>query len=342
RPMSDRRSRLTPFWSGFVAGGLVLGALAGSLAIAATTLYGPQVAKVNGTVITESQLLWYLYSTSSEDVVKDLVFNAIVAAEGPKMGITIDPAEADKVLERYHQDRVDEVGAAINLGEVKQAILRQITAGEVMNAKRAALAKDPKYAVTDEEIGEAYIRNAELWAVPEKVGLSVISTKSLKQAEAALAALKGGTQFAEAARQFSEDETTKESGGKIGRPIPKGVFFKPAMKKVEAAAFSLPVGKFSEIIQVADNFFIIQVDEKIPAREVSIDEARDFLREELEEAKVAQPMRDWLQSLGAKAELEVVYPIFTTSAQDLRTLDLPKDEKDKNAKPEGTPAPPAG
>lgn len=338
--MSDRRSPIAPFWSGFLAGGLALGVLGGTFAWAATSLYGPNVAKVNGTTITESQLIWYMYTSASEDVVKDLVFYTIVAGEASKLGVTVDPAEADAVLQEFHKDRLDEVGTALDLTQVKAAILRQLTARDVLDAKRVQLAKDPKYAVTEEEIGQAYISNADKWTIPERVMISVINTKSLKNAESALTKLKGGTMFGEVAREFSEDEVSKDEGGKVDIPIAKGEFFRPAMKKVETAAFTLGVGKYSEVIQVADNYFIIQVDEKLPSKEVSIEEAREFLKEKIEDAKVTPAMREWLTQLGQAANLEVVYPIFTTSSEDLKDLNMPKDDAKPAAGAPGTP--PAG
>lgn len=322
------RSAKASFWRGVLAGvlgGLVLSA--GVVRAAGITLFAPVVGKVNGTPITESQMLWYLFSRDSEDVVKDLVFYSLVAQEAPALGVSVDPAKAEEILASMHGERGPLVFNALNKAEVKTALLRELTAREVMKAMKVRLAGDPQYAVTEEEVVNAYLQNAAKMQIPEQVYLSVINTSSLKKAESALTAIKSGTPFADAAKQFSEDDVTKDIGGQIDRPIPKGIYFRGPFKKLDDIAFRLPKGQHSEIIAAADQFFIIQVNEKVPAKDITLEEARPKLKQTIEEFKVAPAIGDWLQTIGEQADLQITYPIFEVSSQDLRNLNEPSNRR---------------
>ena len=70
--------------------------------------------------------------------------------------------------------------------------------------------------------------------------------------------------FAAIARQYSMDETSRESGGDLGY-IPQGVM----PLAFDQTAFTLQSNQISEIIEVDSGYMIIKVLEKEPARTVS-------------------------------------------------------------------------
>ncbi|MEO7994417.1 MAG: peptidyl-prolyl cis-trans isomerase [bacterium] len=318
------------FWKGVLAGGLGAALLvSGGFAYAATTgLFAPTVATVNGVNITESQMLWYLLTRDGEDVVKDLLFASILTGEAGKLGVAVDPKKADDILADIHGERLPLVQNGLNVAEVKTAILRELTAREVIKAKEKQLSADPKYAVTEDEIVQAYLENANNMTSPEQVMLSIINTSKLKDADDALAALNAGKSFAEVASQFSEDDVSKKTGGKLERPIPKGGFRGP-LRKIDDIAFKLGAGAHSEVIAAADQYFIIQVDQKIPAREIPLDEARPVLKDKIEAYKIKPAMLQWREALGKAADLKILYPIFSVSEEELRNVEGPKDSKPK-------------
>ena len=79
-------------------------------------------------------------------------------------------------------------------------------------------------------------------------------------AESLLTALRGGADFAAAARRFSADSTTRDSGGSLGW-FRLGTMVKP----FEAAAFRLRPGQISDVVETMFGYHIIQVDRIQPA-----------------------------------------------------------------------------
>jgi peptidyl-prolyl cis-trans isomerase SurA len=79
-------------------------------------------------------------------------------------------------------------------------------------------------------------------------------------AESLLTALRGGADFAAAARRFSADSTTRDSGGSLGW-FRLGTMVKP----FEAAAFRLRPGQISDVVETMFGYHIIRVDRIQPA-----------------------------------------------------------------------------
>lgn len=81
--------------------------------------------------------------------------------------------------------------------------------------------------------------------------------KAKQKAQEALAKINSGVDFDEVAKEYSDDETTKESGGDLGY-FSRGVM----VKEFEDAAFSLAVGQVSELVKTDFGWHIIKVVDK--------------------------------------------------------------------------------
>lgn len=88
------------------------------------------------------------------------------------------------------------------------------------------------------------------------------SVKSDTKAKALVAALAKGADFAQLARDSSDDKETGRSGGEL--PWISGGSI---IKSVEDAAYSLPVGSYSKPIETRFGYFIVKVNSRAP-REV--------------------------------------------------------------------------
>lgn len=91
-----------------------------------------------------------------------------------------------------------------------------------------------------------------------------ILTSGESAARDALRRLKQGENFIALAREVSEDQTTRPSGGDLGF-LPKGVM----PPSFEEAAFAVAPGGFSDVVRSEFGFHIIQVVEIDPEREVT-------------------------------------------------------------------------
>ena len=124
----------------------------------------------------------------------------------------------------------------------------------------------------------------------EQVHARHILLSSEQAATEALASLQAGADFGALARQISEDEATRASGGDLGY-MPRGVM-PPAF---EEAAFALNVGDISPVVRSDFGYHIITVVEIDPDRAVP---------EELWPVLQQRAFDDWLQAQRARATIE--------------------------------------
>ena len=76
---------------------------------------------------------------------------------------------------------------------------------------------------------------------------------------------------------------------------------------LETAAFALPVGGVSEPVQSPAGFHLVQVAEKTPAYEPSLEDVRASIEQKIAERKTRERYDAWLKQLRADAIVEIRY-----------------------------------
>ena len=140
--------------------------------------------------------------------------------------------------------------------------------------------------------------NRAVEAVPthgEHIHARHILADSEEEARQILSQLQAGDDFVSLARTYSQDTSTRDTGGDLGF-FPQGILTAP---EVEAAAFALQPGQFSDVIQSSMGYHIVQLVERVPDMEIDPENLR-LLRE--------KASREWLESLRATATIERFVP----------------------------------
>jgi len=175
-------------------------------------------------------------------------------------------------------------------------------AGKVGEPKAADLEQFKKDH--QKEIADDYAANAYVYQQPEKVKARHLLVKVAKDApkekkdearakiEGYKKQLDGGKDFAALAKEVSEDEGSKASGGDLGGFQPRQAW----VPEFSAAAFALKPGEVSAPVESPFGFHLIKVEEKKPAESKPLDAVSGEIARKLW-------TRDRSQAL-AKAEAE--------------------------------------
>lgn len=148
-----------------------------------------------------------------------------------------------------------------------------------------------RVTVTGQEISRYYNENIDQFSTPEQVRASHILLKTegkddaavKKQAEDLLQRIKAGADFAQLAKQFSEDEGSAEKGGDLdyfgkGQMVPE----------FDQVAFSLQPGQVSDLVKTQYGYHIIKVTDKKAAVTRSLDEVRQQIEDQLKFQKAQE------------------------------------------------------
>lgn len=138
-----------------------------------------------------------------------------------------------------------------------------------------------------------------------KVGRNEEEAKKL--AEEIITKLNAGTSFETLAKEKSEDEATKADGGLIkdaaGKsPYGKGTVMPP---EFDEAAAALKVGSYSkEPVKTRSGFFIIKLEGLTPEKQLSFEEAKEKIQQELPMIRKQEKFNIYITDLRKKSVIE--------------------------------------
>lgn len=202
--------------------------------------------------------------------------NALSEYDGKKM--LVDQLIAKELLLEESNDTAGAENENHDMEELKMQYLMQVMHEEEVEQKIA----DP----TEEEIQKFYEDNQKSFIMPEKVKLSVIwiakteEKKGDEKANEALKAIKDGTDFSEIAKQYSEDATA-ENGGIID----EWFYLEYLPEDLANGIKNIAVGEVSNVIESHGGLYIVQINDKEEAVQLTLEEARENIISHLKEEK---------------------------------------------------------
>ncbi len=168
--------------------------------------------------------------------------------------------------------------------------------------------------VTDEELKAYYLEHEKELLRPETVRARHILISAGQQlppgekatararAEQLLEQVRKGADFAQLAREHSEDRDSGARGGELGLLSPGGT----NSPEFEQAVFSLKAGEVSGIVETAFGYEIIKVDQRSERRPATFEESREYIRNLLREQNRQKTALQFLETLARETGLEVV------------------------------------
>ncbi len=115
-----------------------------------------------------------------------------------------------------------------------------------------------------------------------------------------LADAKGGKDFAELAKKFSEDPAARKDGGDLGS------FKKGDMQpELEKTILSLKPGEVSDLVATPIGFHIIRLEARVPGTSKPFDSVKGDIEEILYRAKSEERFNQWAKDLRGKASIVI-------------------------------------
>ena len=195
-------------------------------------------------------------------------------------------------------------------GNTLESVKKEIR-GQMTRARLLRREVKSKILVSDEEIGEYYNKNRRDYEGKETVRIKqlllllppdvneTIKAKMKKQASQLHKSIMDGESFDLLIVKYSQGPAAAQ-GGDVGF-IERGTI----IPEVEAAAFRLPVGQVSDVIESSVGFHIIQVLDKQGAGLKPIAAVREEIKTKIEDEKMEKKFDEWMASVRAKSHIEI-------------------------------------
>jgi parvulin-like peptidyl-prolyl isomerase len=204
-----------------------------------------------------------------------MIEQVLIEQAAAGMGISVSPEEVQAAIDQMVQDaggeepfreRLERSG--MTLSDLQVQLRAELLRARVLERVQATV---PERA--------------------EQVHARHILVDTRERAEFILNQIQAGADFAQLARTYSQDESTRDAGGDLGW-FPRGVLLAP---EVEQVAFSLQAGQVGPVVQSQFGFHIVQTLERKQDEAIS-PEHRQLLQD--------RAVQGWLESLWKQAVIE--------------------------------------
>ncbi len=202
--------------------------------------------------------------------------------------------------------------AGMTAAEFRSRMEEQATCEEVINRELKA-----KITISDEQIKKFYDENPKNFEQPERVRASHILLSTLdKETQEPLPAAKKkekedqikklkilaerGGNFADLAKQYSDDPGSRDKGGEY--TFGRGEMVKP----FETAAFTLQTNQISDVVETQFGYHIIKLHEKLPAKKVLLSEVSKELKNGMADEELRKQMPAYFDKLKEEFKVEIV------------------------------------
>ena len=310
--------------SGFIAVSAGLCLLAVIAPVVGAEVANRIVAVVNDDVITQAELNSRVDDIVSgpapipaqispaqvqRAVLERLIEQKLILQEGKQLGVTVNDEE---VMDRLREVK-KKIGSEVNYerwlaemglteGQLKFQLRDQLLVQRTVDAKvRSTIVISPQEVSSKmkDEPAKAGVDRAHLLHMLIRVNNTRTEEQAKQLAGEVRSKAQAGTPFAELAKAYSEDPQAEE-GGDLGWII-RGQL----LPELDTAAFSLPVGTLSDVIQTRLGFHLIRVEERHSGEEISTLEANTATFHELYDNKFQEAMAKWLKELKQHAYIEI-------------------------------------
>ncbi|HUI25819.1 MAG TPA: peptidylprolyl isomerase [Candidatus Kryptonia bacterium] len=251
----------------------------------------------------------------TRDALDSLIAFELLHQESQRRGVAVTDAEIDA--------NVAQTKARFANGDAYGQALaaRGMSADDLRAETRKTLAVNrlleqtawQNLAISSEQIRNFYEQNREQFKRPAEIRASHILIRAGKDAAAAdrakarqtatdiLTQAKGGADFADLARKFSQDPASAKKGGDLG------FFARGTMEPTfEQAAFALKRGAISDVVQTPYGFHIITVTDARAAGYAALNEVQDDITALLRDEEKRQRQDQFVAALRKQANVEIL------------------------------------
>jgi peptidyl-prolyl cis-trans isomerase SurA len=292
------------------------------------------VAVVNDDIILDSELEQFVapqyrgpdpnspegkkaWDEAKRKAVDALIDGRLVQQQAAELKLTVTPEEVDRAVDQIKtQNHLDDsqFGEALKAQGYTMESYRKTLRKQILELKVVNTAVRARVNVGDDEVRAAYKQSERqmagdrqshlrqiLFALPESATADEVERKR-RVAQKVMELAHAGTSFVELAKQYSDDEATKASGGDLGL-IGKGVL----TETLDDAVASMETGDLRGPLRTERGWVVLQLVQRKAADMKPFDEVKEQLRKQLYDEQVDKAQQSWLKELRKKAHVDIRY-----------------------------------
>ena len=311
------------------------------------------VAKVNSEIITlgalegrasalkekyRSEFENYSENQVLQEALEILIDEKLKLQQGKKMAFEVDDMTVDAAIKNLEKKNSLEEGQLALILEAEGKSLdsyKNVIRDQLLVSKITRFELGSRLVISDRKIEKYYHDNQKEFWEPSQVRVKHIlilfekdATEKImqikkKQIKEILAELKGGKDFAEAAKEYSED-VSASLGGDVGF-VKKGQM----VPEFEKAVYRLKEGEISGVVETEYGYHIIKAEEIQKGRTIPFKDVKNKIKNILSTSKKESAYKAWINELRESAFIEK--SLFKDPKKELNSkFDLKTSHKDSS------------
>ena len=237
------------------------------------------VAVVNGKEISEADFNAQLREAAGHDVLSAMIESRIITDAYIKSGLPLLDAEVTAfIAQRFGSMDAFRQMAQQN-GVNPDSYIERAIKPQVM-LEHLALQASP---ASPENLQKYFDENKAKYATPETVTIRQIVVRTQEDADKVMAAIKGGADFAQVAKDNSVEPSAKESGGLI-----EGIPATNIPPPLDEAVKALEEGKYSDPVSIGQVIVVLKLEKRTAGTEQTFEEAQAQVEKDFASAQTSQ------------------------------------------------------
>jgi parvulin-like peptidyl-prolyl isomerase len=322
-PIEFRRPRLTRGRAAVAALVVLLGVAAAVIAVTQSRGLPDDAAfEYDGEVVTTADLddrvevLGALYGIKEPEAGKDKDTFRRDTAKAVAVSMILEDAAADEDIVISDKSARDTLAKMVDgqmgadpqraftemlsrFGVTEDSVLQEVKRQQALALLFQKLTAEAVEDVTPTDVRAFYGKDPGRFGTPERRQLRNIVVATRAEADAVLAQVRSGTDFAAAARQSSLDDATREQGGAVGE-----VGAGELEEAYAEAAFAAGAGELFGPVQTRHGWNVGQVLKVLPAAAATFAAVEDQVTDELRSERALKAWREWLADRIRDADVE--------------------------------------
>jgi peptidyl-prolyl cis-trans isomerase SurA len=246
-----------------------------------------------------------------------LIDGKLMQEQAVELKLTVTPDEVDRAVEQVkQQNNLDDAtfNQALKAQGFSMETYRKGLKKQILELKVVSTAVRSRVSISDDEVMAAYKQSERsmsnerqahlrqiLIAMPDRAAPQDVERKRAVAAKVVELA-RSGTSFVELAKQYSDDDGTKASGGDLGF-MGKGML----VETLDDAVAQMEPGDVRGPLRTERGWVVLQLVERKAADMKAFEEVRDQLKKQLYDQQVEKAQQSWLKELRKKAHIDIRY-----------------------------------
>jgi foldase protein PrsA len=240
-------------------------------------------------------------------IVRSLIEQKQFEVGAEEFGIEVTDEEVDERLEELkeqffegdeekYQTELENQG--LSEGQVRDDVRSRLLSEKIFEE----VTKDVE--VTDQAVEDYYEQNKAQFETPATRVVRHILVEKKARADDIHQQLRGGGNFAALARRFSQDQTSKEQGGRF--EVQRGATAPP----FDRTAFSLETGELARPVKTQFGWHVIEAVSAVkPKSSRPLSEVEADIRQQLLQQRQNEAMNEWVEELRERLEDDTAYAV---------------------------------